>query len=107
MRSFFIAMCPALLAFSENLGFDWGTVSATALLGWYLWYSTKITNPRHEKNVGKLQEDFRKDFSEQRDHYEQLLEELQERHAKRDEEILAILSKISDHLIPKRDRRNE
>ena len=107
MKSFVIAMCPALLAFSESIGFDWGTVSATALLGWYLWYSTKITNPRHERNVGKLQEDFRKDFSVQRDHYEKLLEELQERHAKRDEDILEILSKISDQLIPKRKRENE
>ena len=100
-------MFPALLASSESMGFDWGTVSATALLGWYLWYSTKITNPRHEKNVGKMQDDFRNEFTIQRDHYEKLLEELQERHAQRDEEILEILSKISGKLDHKKYWRSE
>jgi len=74
---------------------DWGTVSATGLLGWYLWYSTKVLMPRHEERITKMQETCGDELRKQRDHYETLLTEMQDKHESRHREIVSSLEKIA------------
>ena len=71
------AFIPPLLAASDAMtDLDWGTVSATALLGWYLWYTTKVIMPRHQSQIAKMQDNFGVQFSSQRDHYEVLIDNM-------------------------------
>tara|TARA_R110002020_G_scaffold55309_1_gene153554 strand:+ start:31884 stop:32204 length:321 start_codon:yes stop_codon:yes gene_type:complete len=103
MKSIFLATLPSLLAMAEAIpGFDWGTISATGLLGWYLWYTTKVVFPKHREEVSDLtkemQDHFTEQFVEQRDHYEKLLEDLQTRHDSRHQQIVDTLEKISECL---------
>jgi len=74
---------------------DWGTVSATGLLGWYLWYSTKVLLPRHEDRIVKMQETCGDELRKQRDHYETLLSDMQDKHESRHREIVSSLEKIA------------
>jgi hypothetical protein len=98
MKSALLLSIPAMLAASDNLipGFDWGAISATALLGWYLWYTTKVVFPNHRKEVSEMQENFTEQFLSQRGHYEKLLNGLQTRHDARHEQIVDALKKIKD-----------
>lgn len=99
MKSLILVVFPPLLAAADGIpGFDWGTISATALLGWYLWYTTKVVFPNHRKEVKEMQDSFTNQFSSQRDHYEVLLEELHDRHDLRHEGIMSTLEKISQKL---------
>jgi len=77
---------------------DWGTVSATGLLGWYLWYSTKVLLPRHEDRIVKMQETCGEELHRQRDHYEALLTDMQDKHDIRHREIVSALEKIATKL---------
>ena len=77
---------------------DWGTVSATGLLGWYLWYSTKVLLPRHEDRIVKMQETCGEELHRQRDHYETLLSDMQDKHDIRHREIVSALEKIATKL---------
>ena len=77
---------------------DWGTVSATGLLGWYLWYSTKVLMPRHEERITKMQEACSEELHRQRDHYETLLSDMQDKHDIRHREIVSALEKIATTL---------
>ena len=77
---------------------DWGTVSATGLLGWYLWYSTKVLLPRHEDRIVKMQETCGEELHRQRDHYEALLSDMQDKHDIRHREIVSALEKIATKL---------
>ena len=77
---------------------DWGTVSATGLLGWYLWYSTKVLLPRHEDRIVKMQETSGEELHRQRDHYEALLTDMQDKHDIRHREIVSALEKIATKL---------
>lgn len=100
MRIFF-AFLPSLLAASDSvIGFEWGTVSATGLLGWYLWYTTRVVMPRHQAQITEMQESFNDQSSSQRDHYEVLIDNLQRKHERRDEKIVAALDKLVDRLDP-------
>jgi hypothetical protein len=99
MKGVLLASLPAVLAASETVpGFEWGTVSATALLGWYLWYTTRVVFPSQRAEVSAMQDHFATQFTTQRDHYEKLLDELQGRHDKRHEQIVESLEKISETL---------
>ena len=89
---------PALAGLDVIPGFDWGTISATGLLGWYLWYTTKVVFPRHQDHVAEMQEGFTKQFNIQRDHYERILDDVQERQDNRHEQIVESLEKISECL---------
>jgi hypothetical protein len=89
---------PALAGLDVIPGFDWGTISATGLLGWYLWYTTKVVFPRHQDHVAEMQEGFTKQFNIQRDHYERILDDVQERQDNRHEQIVESLEKISQCL---------
>ena len=96
MKSIFLAFLPPFLAAADAIpGFDWGAISATGLLGWYLWYTTKVVFPRQQRQVGEMQEHFTAQFNSQRDHYEKILDEVQDRQDKRHEKIVESLNKIS------------
>lgn len=95
------AFLPSLLAASDSvIGFEWGTVSATGLLGWYLWYTTRVVMPRHQAQITDMQESFNVQSTSQRDHYEVLIDNLQRKHERRDEKIVAALDKLVDRLDP-------
>ena len=98
MRFLFSFLPPLLVASQEMMNFEWGTVSATGLLGWYLWYTTKVVFPNHQKQVSEMQESFTSQFNLQREHYENIIEDVQTRQDKRHEQIVQTLEKINDSL---------
>ena len=98
MRFLFSFLPPLLVASQDMMNFEWGTVSATGLLGWYLWYTTKVVFPNHQKQVSEMQESFTSQFNLQREHYENILEDVQTRQDKRHEQIVQTLEKINDSL---------
>lgn len=98
MKIFFAFLPPLLAASDSVVGFEWGTVSATGLLGWYLWYTTRVVMPKHQAQISEMQNSFGDQLVSQRDHYEVLIDNLQRRHERRDEKIVATLDKISDQL---------
>lgn len=98
MRIFFAFLPPLLAASDSFVGVEWGTVSATGLLGWYLWYTTRVVMPRHQAQMIDMQESFNTQSSSQRDHYEVLIDNLQRKHERRDEKIVAALDKLVDRL---------
>ena len=99
MKSLLVAMAPSLFAASDAIAnFDWGTVSATGLLGWYLWYTTKVAMPKHQEQITTMQDKCAGELRSQRDHYETLLEEQQNQHATRHKEILDALKRIAEPL---------
>ena len=90
---------PMLVAVGDVMpAFDWGTISATGLLGWYLWYTTKVVFPNHQKQVGEMQDTFTEQFNIQRQHYENIIEDVQGRQDKRHEQIVETLEKINNSL---------
>jgi len=90
---------PMLVAVGDVMpGFDWGTISATGLLGWYLWYTTKVVFPNHQKQVSEMQDSFTVQFNKQREHYENVIDDVQTRQDKRHEQIVETLEKINDSL---------
>ena len=95
----FATLPPFLVGVQEVVdlipGFDWGTISATGLLGWYLWYTTKVVFPNHQKQVSQMQEKFTTQFNSQRDHYEKILDDVQDRQDIRHEQIVDSLAKIT------------
>ena len=93
-----IALIPCLLAVVDTALFDWGTVSATALLGWYLWYNTKVIHPRQENRIETIHKLCRQEISSQRDPYEDLINAMQEQHQQRHEQILSALRTISQQV---------
>ena len=97
MKTLIAFLPPLLVAVGDTMptGFDWGTISATGLLGWYLWYTTKVIFPSHQKQVSDMQETFSSDFKNQRDHYEKILEDVQDRTDMRHEQIVESLDKIT------------
>jgi hypothetical protein len=99
MKSVLLMVLPPALAGLDGIsGFDWGTISATGLLGWYLWYTTKVVFPKHQEHVTEMQDGFTKQFNTQRDHYEKILDDVQDRQDKRHEQIVESLEKISQCL---------
>jgi hypothetical protein len=98
MRLLFSFLPPLLVASQEMMNFEWGTVSATGLLGWYLWYTTKVVFPNHQKQVSEMQDSFTSQFNLQREHYENIIEDVQTRQDKRHEQIVQTLEKINDSL---------
>ena len=98
MRLLFSFLPPLLVASQEMMNFEWGTVSATGLLGWYLWYTTKVVFPNHQKQVSEMQDNFTSQFNLQREHYEDIIEDVQTRQDKRHEQIVQTLEKINDSL---------
>ena len=106
MKSALLASLPPLLAASDAIpGFEWGTISATALLGWYLWYTTKVVFPHQRREVSEMQEKYVEQLTSQRGHCEDLLEGLHARHDERHQQIVDTLDKISQCLETK--KRNE
>jgi len=97
------ALVPCLLAAVDTAIFDWGTVSATALLGWYLWYNTKVISPRHETRIETIHKLCREEISAQRTHYEDVINSMQEQYQQRHEQILSGLRSISERLPDKDD----
>ena len=109
MKSLLIAVLPPFLVAAGDTitGFDWGTISATGLLGWYLWYTTKIVFPSHQKQVSEMQDSFNDQFVNQRDHYEKILTEIQNRQDRRHsidvqkmDKMVETLEKMSENLEP-------
>ena len=99
MKALLAFLPPFLVAVGDAMqSFEWGTISATGLLGWYLWYTTKVVFPNHQKQVSDMQDSFTDQFSDQRDHYEKILTEVQERQDKRHQQIVETLEKINDNL---------
>ena len=98
MRFLFSFLPPLLVASQDMMNFEWGTVSATGLLGWYLWYTTKVVFPNHQKQVSEMQDSFTSPFNLQREHYENVIEDVQTRQDKRHEQIVQTLEKINDSL---------
>ena len=83
MRFLFSFLPPLLVASQDMMNFEWGTVSATGLLGWYLWYTTKVVFPNHQKQVSEMQDSFTSQFNLQREHYENVIEDVKTRQDKR------------------------
>ena len=98
MRFLFSFLPPLQVASQDMMNFEWGTVSATGLLGWYLWYTTKVVFPNHQKQVSEMQDSFTSQFNLQREHYENVIEDVQTRQDKRHEQIVQTLEKINDSL---------
>lgn len=98
MRFLFSFIPPLLVASQDMMNFEWGTVSATGLLGWYLWYTTKVVFPNHQKQVSEMQDSFTSQFNLQREHYENIIEDVQTRQDKRHEQIVQTLEKINNSL---------
>ena len=99
MKALLAFLPPFLVSVGDAMpSFEWGTISATGLLGWYLWYTTKVVFPNHQKQVSDMQDSFTDQFSDQRDHYEKILTEVQERQDKRHQQIVETLEKINDNL---------
>lgn len=98
MRFLFSFLPPLLVASQDMMNFEWGTVSATGLLGWYLWYTTKVVFPNHQKQVSEMQDSFTSQFNLQREHYENIIEDVQTRQDKRHEQIVQTLEKINNSL---------
>ena len=98
MRFLFSFLPPLLVASQDMMNFEWGTVSATGLLGWYLWYTPKVVFPNHQKQVSEMQDSFTSQFNLQREHYENVIEDVQTRQDKRHEQIVQTLEKINDSL---------
>lgn len=107
MKTLLAFLPPFLVAVGDAIpaGFDWGTISATGLLGWYLWYTTKVIFPSHQRQVSGMQETFSNDFKNQRDHYEKILNDIQNRYdAKHDNDmqemqrVIETLDKINNAL---------
>lgn len=98
MRFLFSFIPPLLVASQDMMNFEWGTVSATGLLGWYLWYTTKVVFPNHQKQVSEMQDSFTSQFNLQREHYENIIEDVQRRQDKRHEQIVQTLEKINNSL---------
>lgn len=93
------AFLPSLLAASDSvIGFEWGTVSATGLLGWYLWYTTKVVFPKHDDLMAALQTKCTDQLVLQREHYEDLLTQMQSRHTTRHKELLKVMERIVEKL---------
>ena len=97
MKTLLAFLPPLLVAAGDTMpfAFDWGTISATGLLGWYLWYTTKVILPSHQKQISVMQETFSSDFKNQRDHYEKILDDVQDRQDIRHEQIVDSLAKIT------------
>jgi len=94
-----LAFLPPFLAASDAItSFEWGTVSATGLLGWYLWYTTKVIFPKHDDLIATLQGKCSDQLVLQREHYEDLLTQMQDRHTKRHEELLKVMERIVEKL---------
>lgn len=93
-----IALLPCLLAVADTALFDWGTVSATGLLGWYLWYNTKVIHPRQEQRIETIHKLCRDEVRCQRQHYEDVINSMQEQHQLRHEQILTGLRSISQQI---------
>ena len=94
-----ICILPPVLAAADGFpNFEWGTVSATGLLGWYLWYNTRVTMPKHQEQISNMQAHFSEQILAQRDHYEKLLDEQQGRHEERHNQIVGALEKLVDKL---------
>ena len=98
MRFLFSFLPPLLVASQDMMNFEWGTVSATGLLGWYLWFTTKVVFPNHQKQVSEMQDSFTSQFNLQREHYENIIEDVQTRQDKRHEQIVQTLEKINNSL---------
>lgn len=98
MKTLFAFLPPVLAAADGFPNFEWGTVSATGLLGWYLWYNTRVTMPKHQEQISNMQAHFSEQILAQRDHYEKLLDEQQSRHEERHNQIVGALEKLVDKL---------
>jgi hypothetical protein len=89
---------PSLIAMDGvSNTFPWGSVTATGVLVWYLWYTTCKANPR-------LFDQHQKQIAEQRQHYERILAEQQAAHMteqKETRDVLASLSAAVEHLATK------
>tara|TARA_Y100000310_G_scaffold207268_2_gene207754 strand:- start:11882 stop:12202 length:321 start_codon:yes stop_codon:yes gene_type:complete len=106
MKGALLAFLPPLLAAADAIpGFQWGTISATGLLGWYLWYTTKVVFPHQRREVSDMQEKYVEQLVSQRTHYEGLLEDLQSRHDGRHQQIVDTLDRISQCLETKKRNR--
>jgi len=100
MKTLLAFLPPLLVAAGDTMpfAFDWGTISATGLLGWYLWYTTKVILPSHQKQISVMQETFSGDFKNQRDHYEKILDDLQDRYDAKNEVEAERMQRVSDTL---------
>ena len=99
MKFLALAILPTCLAAADSLAnFDWGTVSATGLLGWYLWYTTKVIFPKHDDLMMSMQDRCAEELLQQRTHYEGLMSEMHDRHTEQHGELLEALEKIVDKL---------
>jgi uncharacterized protein YukE len=100
MKTLLAFLPPLLVAVGDAVpaGFDWGTISATGLLGWYLWYTTKVIFPSHQKQVSGMQETFSSDFKNQRDHYEKILNDIQDRYDKKHDNDMQEMQRIIETL---------
>ena len=100
MKTLLAFLPPLLVAVGDAVpaGFDWGTISATGLLGWYLWYTTKVILPSHQKQVSGMQETFSNDFKNQRDHYEKILNDIQDRYDKKHDNDMQEMQRIIETL---------
>ncbi len=100
MKTLLAFLPPFLVAAGDTMpfAFDWGTISATGLLGWYLWYTTKVIFPSHQRQISVMQETFSSDFKNQRDHYEKILDDIQDRYDKKNEIDAQRMQRVSDTL---------
>ena len=98
MKTLFAFLPPFLAATDGITHFEWGTVSATGLLGWYLWYTTKVLMPRHQDQISNMQQSFGTQLLSQRDHYERLLDDQQEKHEERHNKIVDTLETLIEKL---------
>ncbi len=99
MKALLAFLPPFLIAAGDAIpNFEWGTISATGLLGWYLWYTTKVVFPSHQKQVSDMQDSFTEQFNIQREHYENIIDDVQSRQDKRHEQIVETLEKINESL---------
>lgn len=93
MKPIILLFCEVTYIFSFILGQigstpygDWvpgvGTISATAVLAWYIWYDVTKTRPQQQKTLETITNTYRDGLNEQRLHYEKLLSAQAEHHRK-------------------------
>ena len=70
-----VGICPLALTDATLGSWPYGSLSATALLGWYMYYQTCKAIPRKDAEHAKQ-------FKEQREHYEGILNRQADAHGR-------------------------
>ena len=96
MRFLFSFLPPLLVASQEMMNFEGNCLQQVFLVGIYGTQQRSYSQP--SKQVSEMQDSFTSQFNLQREHYENIIEDVQTRQDKRHEQIVQTLEKINDSL---------